>query len=179
MVTNLHESDVQTSGTPSAWLVSHARHIKSGGYVLDLACGAGRNARWLAGQGFRVEAVDRDALALASMAQVNNIATFRMDLEANPWPYPTEMFDAIVVCRYLHRPLLMNLATSLKKGGVLIYETFMQGQEQYGRPTNPDFLLKPNELLEVYGQQFQVIGFEQGKSIEFPISVTQKLCAIA
>lgn len=149
--------------TPSAWLQSHAHLIKPGGRVLDLAAGRGRNARWLSEQGFQVEAVDRDAAALAQMQGLKNLTLLQADLEQGVWPYAGQKFDGIVVCRYLHRPLLPVLANSLAAGGVLIYETFMQGQQQFGRPSSDDFLLQPGELLACYKLSLQVMNFEEGE----------------
>lgn len=163
--------------TPSAWLTSHASLIRPGGSVLDLACGGGRNACWLAAQGWQVEAVDRDAAALGGLLGLPNITPLQADLESAPWPYSGRRFDGIVVCRYLHRPLLPLLAEYLTDGGVLIYETFMQGQEQFGRPSNPDFLLMPDELLQVFSATLQVIAFEQGVISEPNPAMLQRICA--
>ncbi|MEZ0317412.1 MAG: class I SAM-dependent methyltransferase, partial [Methylophilaceae bacterium] len=147
---------------PSAWLVNHAHHIKSEGLVLDVAAGFGRNARWLATQGYEVTAVDKDAIGLESMAGITNIRAQLADIEADGWPYAEQAFDAIVVCRYLHRPLFPKLIQSLAPGGALIYETFMEGQQAYGRPQNPDFLLKSNELLQIFSPELTIVAFEQG-----------------
>lgn len=163
---------------PSAWVRASARHIKPNGCVLDLASGPGRNARWLAEQGFQVEAVDRDADALKSMAGFPNISTTLADVENAAWPYAGTAFDAIIACRYLHRPLLPLLPETLAAGGVLIYETFMQGHEAYGRPRNPDFLLKPDELLQAFRSKMQILAFEQGLLEQSPPAVLQRICAI-
>lgn len=142
-----------------------------------MASGSGRNARWLAAQGFDIEAVDRDEVALLSMQDITNIRTRVADLENANWPYHGQKFDAIVVCRYLHRPLLSLLPGCLEPDGVLIYETFMQGHEAYGRPQNPDFLLKPNELLEAFVPVLMPVTFEQGFS-ETENVVLQRICAV-
>lgn len=163
---------------PSAWLCRFAHLIKPQGSVLDVAAGAGRNARWLTEQGFKVEAVDRDAVALNTIIGLDNISTETADLENAPWPYANQKFDAIVVCRYLHRPLLPILATSLAAHGILIYETFMRGHEAYGRPQNPDFLLNSNELLQVFMPSLTVIAFEQGLLEQSPPAVLQRICVI-
>jgi SAM-dependent methyltransferase len=163
---------------PSSWLIRHAPLIRPGGTVLDLACGSGRNARWLAEQGWGVEAVDRDEVAIAGLQQIAGLHAFQADLENAPWPFAGRTFDGIVVCRYLYRPLLPLLAESLATSGVLIYETFMLGQEKFGRPQNPDFLLKPNELLDVFAGRLAINAFEQGV-VELPKPmVTQRICAI-
>jgi SAM-dependent methyltransferase len=162
--------------TPSAWVTRYAPLIRAGGQVLDLACGAGRNARWLACQGWQVEAVDRDADALDLLHDVDNVQLRQADLEQEPWPYAGRSFDGIVVCRYLHRPLFPLLLQCLAEQGVLIYETFMLGQELYGRPSNPDFLLKDNELLDYFGKNLEVVGFEQGVFNEPEPRALQRIC---
>lgn len=149
--------------TPSAWLQRHAHLIKPGGRVLDLAAGRGRNTRWLSATGFQVDAVDRDEVAMASMQGLPGVTLLQADLEQGAWPYAGRKFDGIVVCRYLHRPLLSTLGLSLAQGGVLIYETFMRGQERYGRPSSADFLLEPGELLACYGENLEVVSFEEGE----------------
>lgn len=146
--------------------------------MLDLACGSGRNARWLAAEGWRVEAVDRDENAIAGLQQIPGLHAFTADLENAPWPFAGRLFEGIVVCRYLHRPLLPLLTECLAPNGVLIYETFMLGQEKFGRPQNRDFLLKPNELLDAYAGWLAVNAFEQGV-VELPKPmVIQRICAV-
>lgn len=162
---------------PSAWVRQHAAQIRSGGLVLDLACGRGRNARWLASQGWQVEAVDHDAAALHAMHGIAGIRTMLADLKNAAWPYAGKLFDGIVVCRYLHRPLLPKLAERLAPGGVLIYETFMQGQATFGRPSNPDFLLQPDELYAAYAQDLTIVAFEQGRFDEPNPAMLQRICA--
>jgi SAM-dependent methyltransferase len=146
--------------------------------VLDLACGQGRHARYLAGMGYRVEAVDRDSASLAGLAGVAGITTRCADLEGAPWPYPAGCFDGIVVSNYLHRPLVADLLAALRPGGVLVYETFALGNEKLGRPSNPEFLLRPNELLRWVDGRLQVLAFEQGR-VELPKpAVIQRICAL-
>lgn len=173
--TRLHTDSAES---PSGWLRQHAHHIKPCGHVLDIAAGSGRNARWLARQGFSVEAVDRDEQALGSMQGLENINIRLADIENGDWPYKGQQFDAIVVCRYLHRPLFAEFINNLAPAGVLIYETFMQGHEIYGRPTNPDFLLKPDELLEAFQNQLEVVAFEQIYQETPRPAMMQRLCAI-
>ncbi len=128
------------SSEPSPWIARFAPLIPTGGDVLDLACGGGRHARLLAGLGYQVEAVDRDGDALAGLAGVVGVNTHQADLEGGSWPYYGRGFDGIVVSRYLYRPLMPNLFGSLVAGGILIYETFMVGQELFGNPSNPAYL---------------------------------------
>lgn len=151
--------------------------MPAGGRVLDVACGAGRHARYLAGLGLEIEAVDRDTEALAQLSDVPGVHAVAADLEAGPWPYGPEQFDGIIVSNYLHRPLFPRLMESLASGGILIYETFAAGNEAYGRPGNPDFLLKPGELLELARGELRVIAFEEGLVHEPKTAVVQRICA--
>lgn len=163
---------------PSPWIVRFAPLIPAGGEVLDLACGYGRHARYLAQLGYRIEAVDRDAEALATLVGVANVTTRCADLEGGPWPYYSRVFDGIVVSRYLWRPLFPQIFNALAEGGVLIYETFMEGQQLYGKPENPAHLLRPGELLELVGKRFTVIAFEQGEitAADGGTQVIQRIC---
>jgi SAM-dependent methyltransferase len=147
---------------PSPWVVRFSPLVQHGARVLDLACGRGRHARWFAGRGAAVLADDRDAEALAALAGVAGVETRHVDLEAGDWPLAGARFDAIVVVNYLHRPLFPHLLAALAPDGVLLYETFARGNEAYGRPANPDFLLQPGELLRLAGERLTVVAFEQG-----------------
>ena len=165
--------------TVSAWVVRFATSVKPSGTVLDLACGQGRHARYLADQGFTVVGVDRDAAALAHLTGVANVTTRCADLEAGAWPYGERQFDGIVVTNYLHRPLLPLIVSALMPGGVLLYETFRSGNESYGKPSNPEFLLQPGELLafaRTHG--LQVVAYEDGFSQHPKPAMVQRLCAI-
>lgn len=161
---------------PSPWIARFAPLIPAGGDVLDLACGGGRHARLLAGMGYCVEAVDRDADALATLAGVAGVESRCADLEGGPWPYYSRVFDGIVISRYLWRPLFPQIFNCLAEGGVLIYETFMEGQQLYGKPSNPAHLLRPGELLELVGKRFTVVAFEQGEIAGDPPQVVQRIC---
>ena len=148
---------------PSAWIARFAPLVVPQGRVLDLACGQGRHARLFAARGCRVVAVDRDATALAALGGVPGIETRALDLEAGCWPLAGERFDAIVVVNYLHRPLLPHLVLALADDGVLLYETFAAGNEAFGRPANPNFLLLRDELLHLAAGGLSVVAFEQGR----------------
>jgi SAM-dependent methyltransferase len=153
---------------PSAWVTRWAALVTRGP-VLDVASGSGRHARFFSTQGFEVTAVDRDAQTIPRVRFV------KADLEdGSPWPFAGERFGAIVVTNYLHRPLFPLIAAALDEGGTLIYETFMLGNERYGRPSNPNFLLRPGELLAAFGA-LTVVAFEQGDSGK---AVVQRICVI-
>lgn len=173
----MHDFNQTVCEPASLWVTRCAPLIRPGGTVLDLACGSGRNARWLAQQGWCVTAVDRNAEALARLQGEDHITTRQADLEHEPWPFSGLTFDGIIVCRYLHRPLFPLIAASLAQDGVLIYETFMLGQEQYGRPHNPDFLLQRDELLNVFSPLLHVLSFEQGLVGEPGPAFLQRICA--
>ena len=162
---------------PSGWVLRWAHLIMVGGAVLDVACGSGRHARVLARRGYEVHAVDRDAVALARLAGVPQITPLCADIEGGPWPYPSRTFAGIVVTNYLHRPLLPVLVQSLAAGGVLIYETFAVGNERYGRPSNPDFLLRRGELLDTVGGRLTVVDYDDLVVSAPRPAVVQRLCA--
>ena len=164
--------------TPSVWVARWADRVPAGGRVLDLACGSGRHSRFFAARGHPVEAVDRDPAKLAPLAGIPEISTRCADLEAREWPYPGDQFAGIVVANYLYRPLFPCLLAALAKGGVLIYETFAAGNERYGRPSNPAFLLKPGELLEAVRGRLKVIAYEELYVSEPKPAVVQRICAI-
>lgn len=163
---------------PSPWVGRCAALVAPGARLLDLACGGGRHARLFAARGCAVEAVDRDAAALAALSGVAGVTTRCADLEGGAWPYGGQRFQAVVVVNYLHRPLFPLLAAALDDGGVLIYETFMQGNERHGKPANPAFLLRAGELLEAFGEGFAVLAFEQGEQRAGRLAVMQRICAV-
>ncbi len=166
-----------SSAPASAWVRRFVPLIRRGGRVLDLAAGSGRHTRLLLESGFAVCAVDRDISALLPLAACG-CKVREIDLEtADVWPLGTS-YDGIVVTNYLHRPLLPALAQALAAGGVLIYETFALGNERFGRPRKPDFLLRPGELLQAFAM-LTVVAFEQG---EVPVprpAVIQRIAAVA
>jgi SAM-dependent methyltransferase len=145
----------------------------TGGPVLDVACGGGRHARFFRDLGFDVVAVDRER------TELEGIRFVKADLEdGNVWPFgEEERFGAIVVTNYLHRPLFPHLAASLDVGGVLIYETFMAGNERLGRPSNPHFLLRPGELREAFAT-LEELGFEEGEVERPKRAMIQRICAL-
>ena len=164
--------------TPSEWITHWAQRIERGGRVLDLASGRGRHARWLAARGHRVDALDRDAEALSQLEGVAGISTLCADIESGAWPCEPARYAGVVVANYLHRPLFPRLLDVLAPGGVLIYETFAVGNERYGRPSNPAFLLKRGELLEVVRGRLQVIAYEDLEVTEPRPAAVQRICAV-
>ena len=164
--------------TPSAWVCRWADRVPAGGRVLDVACGNGRHARHFAALGHPVEAVDRDPAMPARLAGIPGVSARTADLEGAPWLYPGVQFAGIVVVNYLHRPLFPHLLAALALDGVLIYETFAAGNERYGRPSNPAFLLQPGELLEAVRGRLRVVAYEDLQVADPRTAMIQRICAI-
>jgi SAM-dependent methyltransferase len=160
---------------PSAWVRRWAGWIRPGGAVLDVACGTGRHARFLAQLGFEVDAVDRDRALFEDPPP--NVAVLEADLESGPWPYAGRRFDGVVVTNYLHRPLLAALVESLERGGLLVYETFAAGNERFGKPSNPAFLLRAGELLDAVHGKLRVLAYEDLVVEEPRPAAVQRICA--
>ena len=154
-----------------------AGFIAAGGEVLDLACGGGRHSRFLAGAGFRVCAVDRDAEALAALSGVPGVSVQVADLERAPWPLEGRRFAGIVVTNYLYRPLFAHVLETLAEDGALIYETFALGNERFGKPSNLDFLLQPGELLELARGKLHVLAYEDLQVRVPRPAMVQRICA--
>lgn len=170
---------MHTGQSPSPWVERFVGLIPAGGRVLDLACGAGRHSRLLLRQSFEVLAVDRDISRIADISSATGLDALEIDLENGTIPdFFQHGFDGIVVTDYLHRPLLEPLRDALNRNGILIYETFAQGNEVYGRPSRADFLLAPGELLRLVDGHCQVIAFEQGLDQEPRQAVRQRICAM-
>lgn len=160
---------------PSPWITRFAPLVRPGQTVLDVACGSGRQGRVFLDQGAQVTFVDQDVSALADLHNHSNAVLVQKDLEKDgDWPFDVACFDAVVVTNYLYRPTLKAMCDSIKEGGYLIYETFAVGNEKFGRPRNPDFLLKVDELLTLVSSDFQVVAFEQGIETD---RVIQRMCA--
>jgi SAM-dependent methyltransferase len=162
------------SPAPSPWVQRWSPLVREGGSVLDVACGSGRHVRWFAERGCRVTGVDRDAAALAPLAAVAE--TLVADIENGPWPLPGRRFDAVIVANYLWRPLFATLRDSVAEGGVLIWETFADGNQSVGKPSNPDFLLRPGELLAAVAP-LRVVAYEDG-FLAAPPRFVQRIAAV-
>jgi len=159
---------------PSPWVVRWSHLVPAGGAVLDLACGRGRHLRWFAGRGHPVTGVDRDGEALATVAEVAE--TIVADVEDGPWPLAGRQFAAVVVTNYLWRPLFARILASVAPGGVLLHETFTHGNETVGKPSRPDFLLAPGELLRAYGE-LRTVAYEDG-FLDAPPRFVQRIAAV-
>ena len=170
---------VHMAALPASPWVARFAPLARPGEALDLACGNGRHTRLLAAQGLQVLAVDRNPAALAASAG-EGVTTLARDLEADgaTWPFESGRFAVIVVTNYLHRPLFAQIAASLRPDGILIYETFAQGNEVYGKPSNPAFLLAPGELLALAHEGgLQVLAYEDGHVERPHPAQVQRLCA--
>jgi len=161
---------------PSEWVLQWSELLPDGATVLDVACGSGRHVRFLAARGCRVTAVDRDAAAIADLSALPGVQARCADIESGSWPFAGQTFDAVLVTNYLYRPLFPDLMAAVRPGGLLIYETFMAGNERYGRPSNPEFLLRSNELRDVTAG-FTELGFFEGAVQRPKPAMIQRLCA--
>lgn len=167
------------AGTPpSAWIMRYAAEIPDDGTILDLACGAGRHLAALCARG-RTQpllGIDLDISKAAQLEQRPNLTLLALDLEQPGARIPGGNYAGIIVSNYLHRPLLPRLPGLLAPGGILLYETFAVGNEAYGRPRNPDYLLRAGELLECFAADLDVLGFEQGYVDAPHPAVKQRFC---
>ena len=175
----------QAIDVASRWVRRFAGLIPPNSKVLDLACGGGRHARYAASLGHSVLAVDKDVSALSSNPSQNiRCLSFDLELSDSPshadWPLAPDQFGGIIVTNYLHRPLMGDLLLSLRTGGVLIYETFAQDNGLFGKPSSPDFLLLPGELLRLASSkpEFQVLAFEDGYVSDPKPAMVQRICLI-
>lgn len=172
-----------TAGEPSPWVARFLSGIRPGGRVLDVACGRGRHVRAALAAGFAVTGVDRDLSGLAELRGTDGVELFELDLEAGATTplqdrFGAEAFDGVIVTNYLWRPILADIITMVRPDGVLIYETFALGNEGVGhrKPSNPGFLLKPGELLEVIRPRLTAFAYEHVLLRE-PARVVQRVAA--
>jgi len=159
---------------PSPWIVRWSHLVRPGGNVLDVACGGGRHMRWFAQRGHAVTGVDISGEAIASVTPLGRALC--ADIEGGPWPFAGEQFDAVVVTNYLWRPRLPDIVAAVAPGGVLLYETFAAGNETVGKPSRPDFLLQPGELLAACAG-LQVVAYENG-FLDAPARFVQRIAAV-
>lgn len=161
-------------GAPSPWVERWSPLVPPGGTVLDVACGAGRHMRWFAGRGHAVTGVDRSEEAVAAAADFGDAVL--ADIESGPWPFTGQVFDAVVVTNYLWRARLPDIVAAVAPGGALIYETFAAGNQALGKPSRPDFLLRPGELLAA-GAGLHVVAYENG-FVPAPDRCVQRIAAV-
>ncbi len=163
----------------SPWVRRFAGLVAPGGAVLDVACGTGRHARLFLERGNPVVGVDRYNAGIVDLLGRADFEFVDADLEAGgPWPLGDRGFAAVVVTNYLYRPLFSSLIDALAAGGVLIYETFALGNERFGRPSNPDFLLRPGELLSAVEGRLQVVDYEHGEISTPRQAMVQRIAAV-
>lgn len=159
---------------PSPWIVRWSHLLAPGAPVLDVACGSGRHMRWFAGRGHPATGVDRSPEAVDAAAPFGQAVL--ADIEDGPWPFEGRHFGAVVVTNYLWRPRLPDIVRAVAPGGVLLYETFAAGNESVGKPSRPDFLLQPGELLAACAG-LRVVAYEDGFLSE-PERFVQRIAAV-
>jgi SAM-dependent methyltransferase len=163
---------------PSPWVARFASLVPPGGRVLDVAAGGGRHVRFFRSRGHAVTAVDRDTSGLADLGSDAGVEVVECDLEAGAaFPFPAGAFGGVVVANYLHRPILPDVVAAVAPGGVLLYETFARGQERFGRPHRPEFLLEPGELLEAVRGRLRVVAYED-VVLDDPPRAVQHIAAV-
>jgi SAM-dependent methyltransferase len=164
----------------SAWVARFAGLVPRGGRVLDVACGGGRHARFFLERGHPATAVDRDISGVADLGDNPSLEILEFDLEAGAaWPFAGRTFEGVVVANYLWRPILAEIVGAVAPGGgVLFYETYARGQERFGRPRNPDFLLEPGELLEAVRGTLRVVAYEDRIVEEPDPKAVQRIVAV-
>ncbi|MFV3074804.1 class I SAM-dependent methyltransferase [Niveispirillum fermenti] len=165
---------------PSPWIVRFAPLLRPGGRMLDVACGGGRHMRHFLDRGLSVTGVDIDLRGVADLKGPERVTLVQADLEGpDGWPPALSGFDVIVVTHYLHRPLLPALVAALEPGGLLLYETFANGNQRHGRPSSPAFLLREGELLRfALDHGLQVVAFEQGEVSSPKAAIVQRMAAM-
>lgn len=161
---------------PSAWIARFAGLVPAGAEILDVATGGGRHSRFFVQRNNPVTAVDRDISALRGVAGIDAL---EIDLEdGNPWPFADRRFGGVIVTNYLHRPILPGIVGAVAPGGALLYETFAVGNERFGKPSSPAFLLRPGELLDAVRGRLRVIAYEDVELAEPKPAMVQRIAAV-
>jgi len=167
--------------TPSAWVQRFVARVPNldNDKVLDVACGNGRHTRLFLDAGYKIVAVDQNIAGIQTLIHHPNLTVLKADLESkNGWPFLNQQFSGVIVTNYLFRPILNDIVSAVGPGGVLIYETFATGNEQYGRPRNPDFLLREGELIETVANKLSIVAYEHGFVEKPKPAVVQRIVAI-
>ena len=166
------------TGRPSDWVVRFYSGIKHKGRVLDVACGAGRHFSLGLSSGKRLTGVDRDILQAAQYSSAQGLTLIEADLEdGRPFLFRGQKFDGVIVTNYLWRPILADIIAAVAADGVFIYETFGIGQEKIGKPTNPDFLLRPGELMDAVAGHLRIVAYEHAR-LAGPERIVQRIAAV-
>lgn len=162
----------------SSWVQRWSHLIPSGGTVLDLACGEGRHMQWFSERGHPVTGIDRSVESSRKAARFGEVIV--ADVENGAWPLNIDadlrQFSAVIITHYLWRPLFPLISQSLAPNGVLLYETFSSGNETVGKPSNPNFILRPGELLTAF-QHLRIVAYEDG-FLDGPPRFIQRLAAV-
>ena len=167
-----------TSNAPSPWIARYLASSRPGQTALDVATGSGRHVHHARSLGYRVTAIDRDLSKLSNLAGDPDVSLIQADLEdGSPWPLPGATFNAVIVTNYLHRPLFPALIAAVAPDGLLLYETFAIGNERLGKPSNPNFLLRPGELLEAVRGHLTPVAF-QHTTLNNPARIVQRIVAV-
>lgn len=159
---------------PSPFIMEYLSRLKPGDAVLDVACGKGRHTRACLEYGFRVTAIDIDTSGLDDITDTADLRVIQADLENDVWPLDNETFDLVIVTNYLWRPLLAKIGAAVKPRSLLCYETFAMGNEKFGKPSRPDFLLKKDELPKAYSSQFTTVHYSHGTENDPTPAVRQR-----
>ncbi|MEO1206909.1 MAG: SAM-dependent methyltransferase [Pseudomonadota bacterium] len=166
------------NGQPSAWVTAHLEGAPQHQIVADIACGSSRHTRLALSAGFKVHAIDRDTSKLSDIVDNKSLTITETDLEdGSPFPLGQNSIGCVIVTNYLHRPILADIVSCLRDDGLLVYETFAVGNERHGRPSNPDFLLKPGELIDATSARLIPIHY-QHTMLADPIRVVARLAAV-
>ncbi len=163
---------------PSPWVVRFSGQVPAGGEVIDIACGSGRHGRLFLANGHPVTFVDVDTESLDDLGGRSDVAIIETDLETEGfWPFAGHAYAGVIVTNYLWRPILPKIIDLVAPGGLLIYETFAAGNEAFGKPSNPDYLLQPDELRDAVDGKLEVLDFEQVETKTPKPAVIQHIAA--
>lgn len=164
---------------PSNWVKRFAKKIDKNGKVLDLACGQGRHTSLMLSLGYTTVAADINLSGIDSLNKHKNLELMQVDLEQDPWPFEKKAFSGIIVTNYLHRPLFKNILSALTPNGILIYETFADGNQEYGHPQNANYLLKRGELILKVFPELTILAYEDLIVQKPRPAAVQRVCAQA